>query len=307
MDLEDLKCGLCSMILEEPITLSCCLNKVCGSHLEILMNWPEFKKSYICDICEILCEKENNPSNLDVLKALELHPRLAINSAKKTIQLIESKKPEYFVYEYFEDRKREIDLRVEELLVIVKKESEFSDSEDYYNHEYGVYESNRELDPEVFSENSIKMYADTMISFLNEDQIGCIELAKAMNPTGQYVDDGIANELKETIRKYDSKIIEANDFELVNRAILKLKFECDKMLSDYYRSVIKGKFRFDLKCFMERTHEGCMFGPWNITDILREEEKKQKRRNWQTKLVIFNFSLTFIRIFINFLFNLKVV
>jgi len=121
------------------------------------MNWPEFKKSYICDICEILCEKENNPSNLDVLKALELHPRLAINSAKKTIQLIESKKPEYFVYEYFEDRKREIDLRVEELLVIVKKESEFSDSEDYYNHEYGVYESNRELDPEMFSENSIKM------------------------------------------------------------------------------------------------------------------------------------------------------
>jgi hypothetical protein len=58
---------------------------------------------------------------------------------------------------------------------------------------------------------------------------------------------------------------------------------------------------------MERTHEGCMFGPWNITDILREEEKKQKRRNWQTKLVIFIFSLIFVRIFINFLFNLKIV
>ena len=124
-------CEQCNQLLVDPITLPCGYS-VCKRHLdELLVNAPKEMNKFECELCE---KKHFFPEDgfainrriqngLDIkLNSLKLNSvyeecKKKINEAKYQIQKIEilEKDPENYVFEYFEELKRQVDLRREEL------------------------------------------------------------------------------------------------------------------------------------------------------------------------------------------------
>ena len=124
-------CEQCNQLLVDPITLPCGYS-VCKRHLdELLVNAPKEMNKFECELCEKNhCFPEDGfainrriQNGLDIkLNSLKLNSvyeecKKKINEAKYQIQKIEilEKDPENYVFEYFEELKRQVDLRREEL------------------------------------------------------------------------------------------------------------------------------------------------------------------------------------------------
>ena len=116
-------CDICNEMLVDPVTTLCGFT-ICKSHLD------QYEGSFQCDLCN---SEHTVPKNgfkiarrlqdalnfqLNTFVELELKPvyeecRNAIGEAQKDVDELESidKDPENYIYEYFEDIKRKVDLR----------------------------------------------------------------------------------------------------------------------------------------------------------------------------------------------------
>ena len=124
-------CEQCNQLLVEPVTLSCGYS-VCKRHLDkLLENKPKQMNKFECKLCK---EKHYIPEDgfainksiqnaLDIkLNTLKLNQvyeecKKEVTDAKNKIQKIEKldKDPENYICEYFEELKRQVDLRKKEL------------------------------------------------------------------------------------------------------------------------------------------------------------------------------------------------
>lgn len=133
-------CDLCNKLLVDPVVMACghFIYKV---HLDKLLKNPSKEKNtFICGICQ---EEHSIPKNgfmvnsrLQSLLGLELNTLKAspifenckrgIEEATKNFTDIEflQKNSENYIYEYFEDIKRQVDLRREDLKFKIDKYSD---------------------------------------------------------------------------------------------------------------------------------------------------------------------------------------
>jgi hypothetical protein len=213
-------CDKCNKLLIDPVPTICGFT-VCKSHLD------QFIDSFQCDLCH--CEHTVPKDGFEVsgrlqdamstqLNTLELMPvhdecKKVIEEAQKDVADIESidKDPENYIYEYFEDIKRKVDLRREVL------------------------------------KEGIDTYSDDTIKSINKAQMTCQKLAKEVNKLSKDFDDSKIK-LNELISQFDSFKISDQKFQDIKENVSDLKEEFKQMLSKYKSSLINDKeyvFRFE--------------------------------------------------------------
>lgn len=217
-------CALCNRLLTDPVTLECGYN-VCCSHLNIVLG----SSSYFCDLCHQLhfISKLKLHTNQDVLnslvKKLQSDPLSLIDEASETLQKMDTADPEYFVYEYFEDLKRQVDLRREKL------------------------------------KTEIDEHSDKLIQTIAERQADYMESARVIKQKG--LDKTVSAELNKAIDKYQVMPVKEEQFEGINRQVLELKFQCDKLLEQYQLTALRETYRFQ---FRDNVDIAKIFGSLNI-------------------------------------------
>ena len=124
-------CEQCNQLLIDPITLLCGYS-VCKRHLdELLESSPKESNTFLCKLCDDehfipikgFAVNKRIQNALDIkFNTLKLNPvydecKKEIGSAKMHVEKIENleKDPEYYIFEYFEELKRKVDLRREDL------------------------------------------------------------------------------------------------------------------------------------------------------------------------------------------------
>ncbi len=135
-----------------------------------------------------------------------------IEEAQKDMNEIESidKDPENFIYEYFEDIKRQVDLRREYL------------------------------------KEKIDTYSDETIESINNAQINCQKLAKEVNKLSKDFEDSKIK-LNELINEFDTLKMNTN-FEAIKLRLSELKSKFNVMLTEFKNSLINDKeytFQFE--------------------------------------------------------------
>jgi hypothetical protein len=135
-------CSLCNQLLVDPVMIPCGYS-ICKKHLpdEVLVDGSNAsEKSFKCGICQVehAVPKEGIVINRHIQNALDiefstlkLNPvfeecKNVIIEAKSNLAQVEvlDKDPESFLNEYFEDIKRKVDLRREELKLRIDNSSD---------------------------------------------------------------------------------------------------------------------------------------------------------------------------------------
>jgi small-conductance mechanosensitive channel len=152
------------------------------------------------------------------LNTLELTPvydecKKVIMEAQKDVADIESidKDPENYIYEYFEDIKRQVDLRREVL------------------------------------KERIDTYSDETLVSINIAQMNCQKIIKEVNKPSKDFDDSKIK-LNELIRQFDTFKISEQKFQEIKENVSELKSKFNVMLAELKSSLINDKvytFRFE--------------------------------------------------------------
>ena len=209
-------------MLIDPVT-TICGNTVCKSHLD------QYEDSFQCDLCHRVhtvpkdgykvAKKLQDALSIQ-LNTLELTPvydecKKVIKEAQKDVAEIESesidKDPENYIYEYFEDIKRQVDLRREDL------------------------------------KKKIDTYSDETIESINNTQMTCQKLAKKVNKLSKDFEDSKIK-LNELIRQFDTFKISEQKFHEIKENITDLQSKLKEMLTEFKNSLINDKeytFRFE--------------------------------------------------------------
>jgi DNA repair ATPase RecN len=215
-----LDCDIYNKLLIDPVSTLCGFI-VCKSHLD------HYEDTFQCDLCN---SEHTVPKNrYKVLKRLqdalsiqlntfELTPvydecKKIIEEAQKDVNEIESidKDPENFIYEYFEDIKRQVDLRREYL------------------------------------KEKIDTYSDETIESINNAQINCQKLAKEVNKLSKDFEDSKIN-LNEQIKEFDTFKISEQKFQMIKENVSVLTSKLNEILTQFKSSLINDKvydFRFE--------------------------------------------------------------
>ena len=215
-----LDCDICNKLLIDPV-LTLCGFTVCKSHVD------EYEESFQCDLCQSkhTVPKEGFISSRRLqdalsiqLNTLELTPvydecKKVIGEAQKDVAQIESidKDPENYIYEYFEDIKRKVDLRREYL------------------------------------KERIDKYSDETIESINIAQSNCQKLAKDVSKLSKDFDDS-KMKLDEQIKQFDTFKISEQKFQEIKENVTDLKNKFNEMLTEFKSSLINDKvynFRFE--------------------------------------------------------------
>jgi len=215
-----LDCDVCNGLLIDPVSTLCGFI-VCKSHLD------QFEGTFQCDLCT---SEHTVPKNrfkvvrrlqdaLSIqLNTLDYTPvydecKKVIEVAQKDVSEIESieKDPDNYIYEYFEDIKRKIDLRREDL------------------------------------KESIDKYSDETIESINNAQSNCQKLAKEVNKLCKDFKDS-KKKLNKLIRKFETFKISKQKFEDLKTKVAYLKSKLNDMLTEFKSSLINNKeytFQFE--------------------------------------------------------------
>jgi hypothetical protein len=220
-------CEQCNQLLVEPVALPCGYS-VCKKHLDrLLENAPKEINKFECKLCE---KKHFIPEDgfainrriqngLDInLNSLKLNPvyeecKLEINEAKDQIQKIEilKKDPENYIFEYFEELKRQVDLRREELKL--------------------------ELDN----------YSDEIIQSIESAKDNCIKLSKESKRLSTEIEES-KEDLTKLIDRFDTFEIDEKKFEEIRQSLSILNGDMSRKLSEYKDSIIGEKdYTFEFK------------------------------------------------------------
>ena len=213
-------CEQCNQLLVDPITLPCGYS-VCKRHLdELLVNAPKEMNKFECELCkEKHCIPEKGfainrriQNGLDIkLNSLKLNSvyeecKKKINEAKYQIQKIEilEKDPENYVFEYFEELKRQVDLRREELKLRLDECS------------------------------------DQIIESIESTKENYIKLSKESKRLSTKIEES-KEELTKLIDRFDTFEIDEKKFEEIRQSLRILNGGLTRKLSEYKDSIIGGK------------------------------------------------------------------
>ncbi len=133
-------CDLCHELLVDPISIPCG-NNVCKSHLDKLLKKISKEKSFFqCEICKeehFIPKKgfkvdKRLQNGLEIqFNTLKLTPifdecKKVIKTARERVAKIDTleKNSEGYIYDYFEDIKRQVDIRREDLKMKIDKYSD---------------------------------------------------------------------------------------------------------------------------------------------------------------------------------------
>jgi hypothetical protein len=220
-------CDLCHKVLVDPISIPCGSN-VCKAHLDkLLKNVSKEKNVFQCEICK---EEHSIPKSgfkvnkmvqngLEIqLNTLKLTPifeecKTEIKKAHERVAEIEAleKNSEVFIYEYFEDIKRQVDIRRENLKMKIDK------------------------------------YSDEVIQSIEGTQKNYIKLSKLVNKISKNIEQS-KKDLDIYVKIFDTFEIDEKKFEAIKKRVVGVNEKFDDLILDYNSALIGNKeysFRFD--------------------------------------------------------------
>ncbi len=239
-------CDLCHKVLVDPISIPCG-NNVCKSHLDkLLINVSKDKTFFTCELCK---EEHSIPKNgflvnkrmqsgLEIqFNTLKLTPvfdecKQEIKKANENLEKVKTleKNSESFIYEYFADIKRQVDIRREDLKVKIDK------------------------------------YSDEVIQSIEDTQVNYIKLSKQVNQISTDIEQS-KKELDDFTKRFDTFEINDKKFKAIKQGVVAVNQTFDKIIIDYNNSLVGNKeYSF---AFMERPISE-IFGYFdaNVRDIL---------------------------------------
>lgn len=238
---EDLfDCDLCQQLLIEPISLRCG-NTICKRHLDYQLN---DKSSDGNSIKCMLCHKKHTvPEEGFVVNkliqnalhikfnTLKLNPvydecKKEIEASRERVAKIETMKndPEIYIYEYFEEIKRKVDLRREDLKL------------------------------------KIDDYSNDIIKSINTTQVVCTRLSKDVNKFSTDIEES-KKELDKLIHQFDTIENDEKKFGDIKKNVSGLNQKFSTAIDRYKDSLIRNKeYSFSFK---EQTIED-VFGCFSV-------------------------------------------
>ena len=215
-----LDCEHCNKLLADPVVMTCG-KFICKIHLEkLLTHESKEKKSFICVICQ---EEHVIPKNgfvvndrlqelLDVeLNKLAPSPMFEecmkeIENAKENVVKIGllEKNAENYIYEYFEDIKRQVDIRREDLKL------------------------------------KIDNYSDEIIKSVEMNQMNLIKLSKEVNQITTNIEKS-RKDLNELIARFDTLEFNDEKFKDIKESVTVVNQEFHKILVEYQDNLIGNK------------------------------------------------------------------
>jgi len=206
-----LDCQLCNKLLVDPVVMACG-KFICKIHLERLLTHESTEKNtFICEICQ---EEHFIPKKglLDVeLNKLAPRPkyeecRKEIEKAKEKVNEIGllEKNAENYIYEYFEDIKRQVDIRREDLKF------------------------------------KIDTYSDQIIKSVELDQMNLIKLSKEANQLTTNIEKS-RKDLNELVTQFDTLEFNDKKFKDIKANVEVVNRELHKILAEYQDSLIDNK------------------------------------------------------------------
>jgi len=201
---------------------------ICEAHLnEVLLNISKEKNTFICGICqeEHLIQKNGFIINkrlqklskfkLNALKSIPVFDECSkeIENAKEKMAKVEllEQNAENYIYKYFEDIKRQIDIRREDLKF------------------------------------KIDNYSDEIIKSVELNQMNSIKLSKEVNQMTTDIEKS-KNELNKLITQFDTLEINDKKFGDIKSSAAVVNQEFHKILAEYQENLIGNKkSRFEFK------------------------------------------------------------
>jgi hypothetical protein len=222
-----LDCEQCNKLLVDPVVMACG-KIICKTHLDkLLTHESKEKNAFICEICQEEHFIPKNgfvvPDKLQNLLDIELNKlapspmfeecRKEIENAKENvveIGLLE-KNAENYIYDYFEDIKRQVDIRREDLKF------------------------------------RIDTYSDQIIKSVEMDQMNLIKLSKEANQLTTNIEKS-RKDLNELIAQFDNLELNDKKFEDIKASVAVVNQEFHKILAEYQDSLIGNKkYTFEFK------------------------------------------------------------
>ena len=220
-------CDVCKELLVDPITIPCG-NTVCKKHLDkLLKNISKDKNTFKCEKCqdEHSVPKKGFIVNRRMQEGLEIQfntlkltpiydeCKNEIKAAKDNVAEIEKleKNAESYIYEYFEDIKRQVDIRREDL------------------------------------KEKIDKYSDEVIQSIEGTQVNYIKLSKEVNQITTNIEKS-KKELSEFIKRFDTFEIDEKKFETIKQSVVDLNTNFKRIIDDYNDSLVGNKeYSFNFK------------------------------------------------------------
>lgn len=236
-------CDVCKKLLIDPVVIQCG-NFICKSHVDNLCKQTsDEKNTFICGFCHdehFIPQKGFVVNNrLQSLLSLQLNTltpsplfddcKKEIAEAKRSVAKIEQLKEsaETFSFEYFEDIKRQVDLRREQLKV------------------------------------RIDNYSDDIIKSVEHSQKSCLKLSKAVTQIAAKIENS-KYELNGLIRQFDTLDIHERKYEEVKRDVNAVNKDFAKLI-DELDSVLVGNKKFEFE-FSDQSIED-IFGRLNVFGV----------------------------------------
>ena len=206
-----LDCDLCNSLLVDPIVIPCG-NLICKAHLDKLINTSDEKSSFICDTCK---EEHALPNDgfmvnhrlqsllelgIDAFKASPIFDecKKEIEDARKNMREVEllETNSESYIYDYFEEIKRKIDLRREDIKL------------------------------------KIDEYSDGIIKSVEINQMNYIKLSKEINEISVNIEKS-KKELSKLMLQFDSLEFNDKKFEVIKKSVAVVNQEFHKIIAEY--------------------------------------------------------------------------
>jgi chromosome segregation ATPase len=207
-------------LLVDPVTLLCGYS-VCKRHLDdLLENTPKEINKFECQLCKkkhcipedgfAINKRIQNGLNIK-LSTLKVNPvyeecKTEINEAKNNIQKIENLEndPENYSFEYFEELKRQVDLRREELKL------------------------------------KLDNCSDEIIQSIERTKDNCIKLSRESKRLNTEIENS-KKELTELMDDFDTFEIDNEKFEDIRQSLTVLNGGLTRQLGEYKDSIIGDK------------------------------------------------------------------
>jgi hypothetical protein len=223
-----LDCDVCKKLLVDPMVMSCG-KFFCKSHLTQLIINNKFnrKNTFICGICQ---EEHFIPKNgfkindrlqeLLELRLNEIKPSAMFEECKKELEKAKEnevktellkKNAEKYTYDYFEDIKRQVVIRRDNLKIKIDK------------------------------------YSEEIIKSVELNQKNYIKLSKEVNKITENIEKS-KKDLNELISRFDTLEFNDEKFKDIKISVAAVNQEFHKMLAVYQDSLIGNKeYTFDFK------------------------------------------------------------
>ena len=242
-----LDCDHCNNLLVDPVTIVCGYN-VCKKHLDELVENSSEARKFRCLVCpkQHTIPEEGFVVNGRFQKQLDMElnkfiPSQAfedckqvINDAKVYVSKIEAleKDPEFYIYEYFEEIKRKVDLRREDIKLKVDNCS------------------------------------DEMIRSIENSKEKCVRLAKE----AKRLEIDIQKQKKvldELLERFDRFEFNDKKFEDIKNSVVLLNKDLNRKLEVYKISILDSKtYAFESSAIYGEDEIGNIFGSFEINDYV---------------------------------------